>query len=299
MKKKLSIVSIIFALAIIFAGCSGGGGNFELSQSNVTLKIGDVQKLTATNKAGKFVEDIIWTSDNETIATVSSSGRIEAVSKGSATITATNKKGIKKECAVNVVEIEVKKIELSNKSLKIKVGQSKKLTPNITPKNATDTDLKWISDDESVALVNSSGLVTGKSAGTINITCYSSNGKEASCTVTVSKNKSSSNNNNNNYSKKTTQKVEYTEDSSAFYGIFCAAYKSNEKAIEHAQMLQDKGFENATVYLTTDWTNLNKKPVYAVVSDVYSTKREAEKHLKEVKKVVPNAYVKYSGSWIP
>ena len=44
---------------------------------------------------------------------------------------------------------------------------------------------QWRSSDESVALVNSRGNVTGVKAGVANITCYADGALEASCTVTV------------------------------------------------------------------------------------------------------------------
>lgn len=50
---------------------------------------------------------------------------------------------------------------------------------------ASGLTLQWRSSDESVALVNSQGLVTGVGAGVANITCFTGDAMEASCTVTV------------------------------------------------------------------------------------------------------------------
>ncbi|MBR4749914.1 MAG: Ig domain-containing protein [Abditibacteriota bacterium] len=76
----------------------------SLNINSVTLKAGKTKTLTATVKpANATVTKVIWTSSNPTVATVNSSGKITAVKKGKATITATTKDGgFKATCAVTV-----------------------------------------------------------------------------------------------------------------------------------------------------------------------------------------------------
>lgn len=305
MKIKVTLVTTILMLAVLFAGCSGLNGEFNLSQTELTLKVGDTQRIIATTDSGKQVSNIIWTSNNKSVATVSGTGKIEAVSEGNAVITATNKKGIKKECEIKVEEVEVEKIVLSSKSRKIKVGENFNLSAYIYPENATNQELKWVSDNESVAIVNTAGVVTGKSAGTINITCYSANGKEASCTVTVNKKKSSTTKQNNSNSVQTTKATQAVDDGNdgpcgytSFYGIWCAAFKSEDQAYDYAETLRDKGFENASVIMTSQWSNMNSDTWYAVTADFYETKSAANKDLNKAKSISSNAYIKYSGNWV-
>ena len=67
----------------------------------------------------------------------------------------------------------------------VKVGGSFYFVPTVTPANATYT-LTWESSDNTIASVNQSGMLTGISVGSANITVTTDNGKTATCKVTVS-----------------------------------------------------------------------------------------------------------------
>ena len=82
--------------------------------------------------------------------------------------------------------VDVEKVSLNKSATTLTEGESETLTATITPSNATgDKTVKWSSSNEAVAAVDSNGKVTAKKAGTAVITATSSNGKSASCTVTV------------------------------------------------------------------------------------------------------------------
>lgn len=65
------------------------------------------------------------------------------------------------------------------------VGSSFYFVPTVTPANSTYT-LTWQSSDNTIASVNQSGMLTGISVGSANITVTTDNGKTATCKVTVS-----------------------------------------------------------------------------------------------------------------
>lgn len=64
-------------------------------------------------------------------------------------------------------------------------SESKQLTAIVTPVWTTDSTVTWSSSNTSVATVSSDGLIQGKSGGTTTITASTTNGKTASCNVTV------------------------------------------------------------------------------------------------------------------
>lgn len=71
-------------------------------------------------------------------------------------------------------------------SATIAAGSTVQLNPVITPTTATNKNITWTTSNSNVATVNSTGLVTGVSGGTANITAKTEDGNfTATCQVTV------------------------------------------------------------------------------------------------------------------
>ncbi len=70
------------------------------------------------------------------------------------------------------------------------VGENLQLTAAVLPENATNKAITWSSTNETVAVVDESGMVTAVGSGTCQIkaTAADGSGKTASCLVTVEKN---------------------------------------------------------------------------------------------------------------
>lgn len=75
-------------------------------------------------------------------------------------------------------------ISVSPSSETIKVGDTFTISYTLSPSNA-ETAVTWTSDDSSIATVSSSGMVTGKKAGSTYINATTSNGKTDYCEVIV------------------------------------------------------------------------------------------------------------------
>lgn len=82
-----------------------------------------------------------------------------------------------------------------------------------------------------------------------------------------------------------------------FYGIWCGASKDEADAENIAASIREKGLP-AQVFVTTDWSSLNKERWYVITAGTYDSQEEAEQALPEVRKVNSNAYIKYSGEYI-
>ena len=93
-------------------------------------------------------------------------------------------KGITEQNVLRPIE----SITLNKTTLSLVKGNSETLQATINPSDATDDKtLTWKSEDENIAKVDGNGKVTGVGTGTTNITVTTSNGKSATCKVTVVK----------------------------------------------------------------------------------------------------------------
>lgn len=84
---------------------------------------------------------------------------------------------------------------------------------------------------------------------------------------------------------------------SPFYGIWCEAEKSESAAEQYAEQWRLRGFSSVSVFLTTDWSNLNTEPWYAVSVGIYGTEDEAQNSLYDILAYYGDAYVKYTGTY--
>lgn len=88
------------------------------------------------------------------------------------------------DVVLHMVEIErsqggsipVSGVSVSPSSLSLSVGQSSALSAVVSPANATDAGVVWSTSNGSVAMVDSSGLVTGVADGTCSITGTTNDG---------------------------------------------------------------------------------------------------------------------------
>lgn len=159
-------------------------------------------------------KDVVWESDNTKVVTVSNYGELTAISNGTTKVRCYVKenRSIYAECVVTVdlsskepetkpeptkpVEpkptepetVKVSGITLNpDISLEIKEGSSYTIKATVSPSNATNSSVKWVSSSPDVATVDDNGNVTALKAGstTINCTAVDGSGVSASCTVTV------------------------------------------------------------------------------------------------------------------
>ncbi len=80
--------------------------------------------------------------------------------------------------------VAVSSITLSERSKTIGVGEEFDLEASFSPSNAGIRTLEWTTSDSDIATVDN-GTVTGVSKGTVTITAKTTNGRTATCSVTV------------------------------------------------------------------------------------------------------------------
>lgn len=191
------VIDALFVIFVIFGLNSCGDNKYEmdmdysitLDQTELVLELGNSQRLVATIVPGDG-ENIghVWTSEAPQIATVDETGFVTARNVGKTKIVArllSNKATA--VCEVNVVEkiIPIQRIELSSAKESIALGDEIRLSAAITPSNATDKTIDWISHNSEIATVSADGLVKAVGIGSTVIKA-SAGSKSAQCQITVS-----------------------------------------------------------------------------------------------------------------
>lgn len=159
-----------------------------ISSTSLALDFGEEASLTAiVLPASATNRNVIWSSSDPSIVSVTQEGALTAVGIGTATVTVTTEDGgYTGSCSVTVTGISVESVSLDHTSLTIAKDATAQLTATVLPENASIPAVTWSSSDETVATVSSEGLVTGIKAGSATITVTTiDGGLTATCDVTV------------------------------------------------------------------------------------------------------------------
>lgn len=183
--------------------CSGGGSTVAVTgitttPSSASIQVGGTQQITATvSPSGATNKTVTWTSSNNNVATVNSSGLVTGFGVGSATITGrTQDGGFTDTTAITVTQgsttVAVTGIVTTPATASITTGSTLQISATVSPTNATNKTVIWSSSNNNVATVNSSGLVTAVSVGSATITGRTQDGNFTDTTaLTVTQGSSS------------------------------------------------------------------------------------------------------------
>lgn len=201
MMHKIKIIFSWLLIGVLFLGALEPGSDAFAAKKNkyirmnvksVTLSKNGMYKLRLYNK--KKRQTIVFSSDNESIATVTSTTQpklavVTAVNPGNTYVRATisNSRGR----VVRTLKVKVKvtpyavSVKFGKKKIYLNETKNTKLNTIIKPNISQEIPL-YESSDTDVATVNSRGIVTAVAAGEAVITAtLLSSGQSASCTVVV------------------------------------------------------------------------------------------------------------------
>ena len=160
--------------------------SIKINKSSALVYIGK----TLTLKAAAYPKDatntnIKWYTSDSKIAKVSQSGVVTPLKPGTVKITAkTVDGGFKKTCTVTV-ERAATSVKLNKTAVTLNNGKSYTLKATISPSDTTNKTLKWYTSNDEVVTVSSKGVIKAVGKGEATITVKTSNGKKATCKVTV------------------------------------------------------------------------------------------------------------------
>lgn len=166
--------------AVITATTTDGSGISASTTIHVTpLKVSQIEmpkdisllyslsKQIEVNIAPELADNktLKWTSDNENIATVTHEGVVKGVNVGTTNITATamDGSGVSATCKVTVKPVV---IDLSTKTINLRKGESyAEQIVNVLSDNYEHKEVVWTSADNSIASVDSEGMITAVKPG--------------------------------------------------------------------------------------------------------------------------------------
>lgn len=167
----------------------------SLDKTNVTIDVGKsiilIPTITPYNATNK---ELIWHSTNNSIVSVDPNGIITGRKAGTAVVTVETVDGhFKAACAVVVNEVNsnipVTGITITKSNITIEIGKIIVIEAKIKPENATNKNIIYYSSNPDIASIDSNGILTAKSKGTVLITAKTEDGGYcASCIVTVVEN---------------------------------------------------------------------------------------------------------------
>lgn len=167
--------------------------DIQLDPSRATLERGQTMQMQLMFLAedGSVDENskhlVVWSSSDESIATVDSNGQVSAIKSGSCEIVAASD-GMTASCRLNV-EVNIQEITLNMSEVYLLREETQlpiQLEWVIAPLDADDPTVSFASNNEQVATVSSDGLVTMTGGyGTAIITASGKSGALASFTVNV------------------------------------------------------------------------------------------------------------------
>lgn len=169
-----------------------------LNRASLSLTVKESATLSATvlpeNATNKGV---YWSSHDETIAKVSTTGIVTGIGQGKTTIKVQTKDGdYSASCQVEVLganpptpptgTVSVVGVVLNPDQYTLKINESVQLTAIIQPADATNKEVSWSSSNESVAKVLQEGKVTASHAGDAIVTVKTIDGNFiATCYIQV------------------------------------------------------------------------------------------------------------------
>lgn len=161
----------------------------SLDKHTMSIERKKEDNLEATLTCSEPFPEVVWTSSDESVATVDDKGYIKTGKNfGTATITATMEfqgQTYSDSCVVTC-KTSVESVDISKRKLTLNVGGSYTEKTKLSPSDADIKTYKWYSADESVAVVSEDGTITAVSPGKVKVYVLSDDGYyKATCEVTV------------------------------------------------------------------------------------------------------------------
>ncbi|MGB3366657.1 MAG: Ig-like domain-containing protein, partial [Acidaminobacteraceae bacterium] len=123
-------------------------------------------------------DELIWTSSNQKVATIDKNGLLRTLSNGTSYIVATSKDGSHKDYMKIIVDSEKLDIDVTYEE-KINIGKTQRIEIRSNDKLKSNYNYRYISSDESIAIISRTGEITAKNIGVVYITITDGDNKRS------------------------------------------------------------------------------------------------------------------------
>lgn len=151
-----------------------------------SLMVGEEILLSASVFPLGSKQQVFWSIDDTTKASISTQGRLVALSAGTVTVKATSFDSV---TIYGIYEIEILFAQPTSVSITpihgVLIDQSVSMTAYVNPITASQ-DILWTSSDPLIASINDLGVITGHQAGDVVISAYAKNHSSIVATINLS-----------------------------------------------------------------------------------------------------------------
>ncbi len=160
--------------------------SFAPGGSAITLWVGDARSLSANVDVDpNESHDIVWTSENIAVATVSANGVITATGIGTAIIRASSAADPRARADLLLTVRPARTVSVTPDTVSLVAGAQQQLAATVVIEAGLSTNVVWSSSDTSVATVSDAGMVSAIASGSATITATATADATRTGTATV------------------------------------------------------------------------------------------------------------------
>lgn len=174
--KKVFAFLLMLAMVFTFIGCGDESEklSIKVENSTITLSINEEKTIKATIEPSDAKDTKInFKSDNTSVATVSDSGVVRAIKKGTTTITVSSNFDSKVKTLVTIIvkgeDVLPTSVEIRGEG-QVEVGREITLTTVVLPDNTTSKGINWETSNGDIATIDEYGVLKGISEGEVIVT---------------------------------------------------------------------------------------------------------------------------------
>ena len=183
---KLALLAfcLLMAALLFLPMRAGQEDSLRIIPGALKMSVGGSYQISCALSSDDMNQRLRFYSEDSRVATIQADGTVLALASGETVIRAEASGGATAELRVTVDGVPMRELKLNASELHIDKGQISGLKASYNA-DASDTRLKWVSADETIATVDAAGRIEGVGGGVTYVSVVAPNGLSASAQVFV------------------------------------------------------------------------------------------------------------------